>query len=221
MGCAGGVVIRKPSRENDEVSLMAQINLTWVEQQRFIGVDSAGHSVVLSPPNDVGVKPSETLLIALAACAAHDVVEILQKQRARGCPGWICRASLTLRAVEDAVAIRQWVADAQPAHGVIVGGGYIGLELAEALAAHGIQVTIVEALGQILPTMDPEIVASVQAELAAQRVGVRLEQAVEGFAGAERVREVLAGGQRFPADADRRARGGAARRLDNRPARGS
>lgn len=62
---------------------MAQIDLTWIEQQRFIGVDSAGHSMVLSPPTDVGVKPSETLLIALAACAAHDVVEILQKQRAR------------------------------------------------------------------------------------------------------------------------------------------
>ena len=61
---------------------MAQIDLTWVEQQRFIGVDSAGHRMVLSPPSDVGVKPSETLLIALAACAAHDVVEILHKQRA-------------------------------------------------------------------------------------------------------------------------------------------
>lgn len=61
---------------------MAQIELTWVEQQRFLGVDSAGHSMLLSPPTDVGVKPSEALLIALAACAAHDVVEILHKQRA-------------------------------------------------------------------------------------------------------------------------------------------
>ena len=60
---------------------MAQIELTWIEKQRFLGVDSSGHSMVLSPPNDIGVKPSETLLIALAACAAHDVVEILHKQR--------------------------------------------------------------------------------------------------------------------------------------------
>lgn len=115
-------------------------------------------------------------------------------------PGLDLPGIFTLRTVEDAVAIRQWIADTHPARGVIVGGGYIGLELAEALAAHGIKLTIVEALGQILPTMDPEIVASVQAELAAQGVDVRLEQAVEGFAGAERVREVLAGGQRFPAD---------------------
>ena len=60
---------------------MGQINLTWIDQQRFLGVDSGGHSMVLSPPNDVGVKPSETLLISLAACTAHDVVEILHKQR--------------------------------------------------------------------------------------------------------------------------------------------
>ena len=61
---------------------MAKVELTWVEQQRFLGVDSTGHTVVLSPGNDIGVKPAETLLIALAACAAHDVVEILHKQRA-------------------------------------------------------------------------------------------------------------------------------------------
>lgn len=60
---------------------MPQIDLTWIDEQRFLGVDSSGHSMVLSPPNDVGVKPSDTLLISLAACAAHDVVEIVRKQR--------------------------------------------------------------------------------------------------------------------------------------------
>ena len=61
---------------------MAHIDLTWIEQQRFLGADSAGHTITLSPPDDIGVKPSETLLIALAACASHDVVAILNKQRA-------------------------------------------------------------------------------------------------------------------------------------------
>ena len=62
---------------------MAQIELTWIEKQRFVGVDGSGHSVVLSPGNDVGVRPSDTLLIALAACASVDIVEILRKQRAQ------------------------------------------------------------------------------------------------------------------------------------------
>jgi putative redox protein len=60
---------------------VATIELTWIEQKRFLGVDSGKHSVVLSSGDDVGVKPSENMLIALAGCAAYDVVEILQKQR--------------------------------------------------------------------------------------------------------------------------------------------
>ena len=62
---------------------MAQIELSWIGQQRFLGVDSTRHTVVLSPGADIGVKPAETLLIALAACTAHDVVEIVHKQRVR------------------------------------------------------------------------------------------------------------------------------------------
>jgi len=46
---------------------IAPIELTWIGQQRFLGVDSTGHTVVLSPGADIGVKPAETLLIALAA----------------------------------------------------------------------------------------------------------------------------------------------------------
>jgi putative redox protein len=61
---------------------VAHIDLTWVAEKRFLGVDSTGHSVVLSAPGDIGVKPSETLLLALAACSAYDVVEIVAKRRA-------------------------------------------------------------------------------------------------------------------------------------------
>ena len=62
---------------------MAHIDLTWIAEQRFLGVDSGGHSIVLSAANDIGVKPAETLLIALAACSAYDVVAIIEKRRVR------------------------------------------------------------------------------------------------------------------------------------------
>lgn len=60
---------------------MGQVELIWIEKHRFLGIDSTQHSVVLSRRDDVGVKPSDGLLIALAGCASYDVVEILQKQR--------------------------------------------------------------------------------------------------------------------------------------------
>ncbi len=106
----------------------------------------------------------------------------------------------SLRSVEDALAIRGWLEAQRPQHGVIVGAGYIGLELAEALAAHGVALTVIERLPQVLPNLDPELAAEVQAELARQGVALRLEHTVEAFEGDTQVRAVLAGGERFPAE---------------------
>lgn len=56
--------------------------LNWLSGQRFVGIDSTNHSVVLSSKDEgIGVKPSDMLLIALAACTAVDVVDILAKKR--------------------------------------------------------------------------------------------------------------------------------------------
>ena len=54
----------------------------WITDRHFVGIDSDGHSVVLSGQKDaIGVKPSQMLLVALAACSAVDVVEIMEKKR--------------------------------------------------------------------------------------------------------------------------------------------
>ena len=65
---------------------MAKITLRQVEQLIMVGTDSNNHSVVIGKKMDesgewVGVKPSEMLLMAAAACSAYDVIEILTKQR--------------------------------------------------------------------------------------------------------------------------------------------
>lgn len=61
---------------------MSITTVKWIGGKQFVGIDSTRHSVVLSTADEgVGVKPSELLLIAVAACSAVDVVEILQKKR--------------------------------------------------------------------------------------------------------------------------------------------
>ena len=61
---------------------MAHATVRWLSSKTFVGVDSTNHAVVLSTKDDgVGVKPSEMLLVALAACTAVDVVDILGKKR--------------------------------------------------------------------------------------------------------------------------------------------
>jgi len=61
---------------------MGTATVKWLQGKQFVGIDSTHHSVVLSTPEDgIGIKPSELLLIAVAACSAVDVVEILAKKR--------------------------------------------------------------------------------------------------------------------------------------------
>ena len=55
---------------------------------------------------------------------------------------------------------------------LVVGAGYIGLEMADALTVRGLRVTQVEALPQVRPTVDPELAAAVQTELTGQGVEV-------------------------------------------------
>lgn len=65
---------------------MGTIKLRWVEEKMMVVTDSSGHSIVVGRSPDpefkfAGVKPSDLLLMAAAACSAYDVVEILTKQR--------------------------------------------------------------------------------------------------------------------------------------------
>lgn len=61
---------------------MANATVKWIGGEQFVGIDSTKHSVVLSTTAaGVGMKPSEMLLVALAACTSVDVVQIMEKKR--------------------------------------------------------------------------------------------------------------------------------------------
>ena len=77
-----------------------------------------------------------------------------------------------LHSMGDTFAVMRTLEQAAPASAVIIGAGYIGLEMAEALTARGLQVTQMEQLSEVLPTVDPQLGALVHAELAAHGVQV-------------------------------------------------
>jgi NADPH-dependent 2,4-dienoyl-CoA reductase/sulfur reductase-like enzyme len=77
-----------------------------------------------------------------------------------------------LHSMGDTFAVMATLEQAAPASAVIVGAGYIGLEMADALTVRGLAVTQMEQLPEVLPTVDPELGGLVHAELAAHGVEV-------------------------------------------------
>jgi NADPH-dependent 2,4-dienoyl-CoA reductase/sulfur reductase-like enzyme len=82
----------------------------------------------------------------------------------------------------DTFAVMNSLTAATSRRAVIIGAGYLGIEMAEALILRGMEVTQVEQLPQVLPTVDPELGQSVAASLREHGVEVVTETAVRGIA---------------------------------------
>ena len=124
-----------------------------------------------------------------------------------------------MRTVPDARDIREWL-DRDPAdrsgmhvysgmqtvlpakRAVVVGGGFIGLEMVENLIHRGLEVTLVERLNQVMPPLDPEMARLVERYMVKHGVRLELNDGVAGFEqSADGALEVLtASGKRLPAD---------------------
>jgi NADPH-dependent 2,4-dienoyl-CoA reductase/sulfur reductase-like enzyme len=90
-----------------------------------------------------------------------------------------------LHSMGDTFAVMRTLEQAAPASAVIVGAGYIGLEMADALTVRGLRVTQMEQLPEVLPTVDPELGALVHGELAARGVEVLTGTAVKAIGKAQ------------------------------------
>jgi len=87
----------------------------------------------------------------------------------------------TLRNIPDTDRIKAWVDRNGARSAVVVGGGYIGVEMAENLARRGVKTTIIEMLDQILPPLDREMAAIVQAHLTEKGIDCVLGTGVSAF----------------------------------------
>jgi NADPH-dependent 2,4-dienoyl-CoA reductase/sulfur reductase-like enzyme/rhodanese-related sulfurtransferase len=122
-------------------------------------------------------------------------------------PGIDRPGHFTVRNIPDVEKIMGWIKDCHACRAVVVGGGYIGLEMAEQLSRRGLAVAVVEALPQVMAPLDPEMAAWLHRELRANGVELHLNDPVASFepprADKEKARAsvvVLKSGRRLPAD---------------------
>jgi len=97
-------------------------------------------------------------------------------------PGIDLPGIFVLRTIPDSRDIRQWVEARAAERAVVVGAGFIGLEMAENLRRRGLQVTVLEMLDQVMPPLDPEMAGPVEEHLREHGVELVLGDAVAGFA---------------------------------------
>ena len=87
----------------------------------------------------------------------------------------------TLRTVEDTLRIRRFIEEHGPRSAALIGGGFIGLELAENLREQGLETAIIQRPKQLLNTMDADMAAFVHDRLRARGVRLLLGRSVTGF----------------------------------------
>lgn len=134
-------------------------------------------------------------------------------------PGIDLQGIFSVRTVPDARSIREWLDRGtedqsgmnsytgfqtvmKPKRAVVVGGGFIGLEMVENLIHRGLEVTLIEKLDQVMPPLDPEMARLVERYMVKHGVRLKLDDGVAGFQqSADGSLEVLtSSGNRHPAD---------------------
>ncbi len=96
-------------------------------------------------------------------------------------PGAQLGRVFTLRSMADMDAIKKVVDEEKPGEALVVGGGYIGLEMAEALRQRQVGVVLVEMAAQVMNVVDVEMASPLHAELKANGVELRLGASVTSF----------------------------------------
>jgi NADPH-dependent 2,4-dienoyl-CoA reductase/sulfur reductase-like enzyme/peroxiredoxin family protein/TusA-related sulfurtransferase/rhodanese-related sulfurtransferase len=134
--------------------------------------------------------PYDTLVLATGSSPVRPPIPGIDSPRVQ-----------TLWTVEDAVRIRALVSEAHLKSAVVVGGGFIGLEMAENLRRAGLAVTIVEMLDQVMAPLDFEMAQLLHEQLEQNGVRLHLGDGVSSFTdGAKEVTVALKSGETVSAE---------------------
>ncbi|NUP98725.1 MAG: FAD-dependent oxidoreductase [Armatimonadetes bacterium] len=160
---------------------------------RAVALDPAAHTVTIKELTSGQERVLEYGKLGLATGARPFVPPLA---------GLPAEGVFTLRSVTDAFAIDDYINLHNARRVVIVGAGYIGLELAEQFRERHLEVTVVELMPQVMPRFDIPLACAVQEELERLGVEVLLETRVDGIETDHRQRVTGVRTSRGPLPAD-------------------
>lgn len=170
-------------------ALQARFNLDVRPNSEAISIDSDNKEVVVQTDQETYTLGYDKLILSPGAKPFIPPANGLEE----------AENIFTLRSVPDVDAISNFIHIHNPKKAVVIGAGFIGLEMAESLVQRGMEVTIVEKAPHVLPPFDEEMAAYVTKELAANGVRLYTGLAAESFEEKGKI-VVLENGERLESD---------------------
>lgn len=151
-------------------SFRSRFNVDVRVNSEVTAVDTAAKTVTVKGPEGEYTESYDKLILSPGAAPLVPPMEGADGPRV-----------FTLRNIPDTVKIRDFLDEEFPESAVVVGGGYIGVEMAENLKKAGLKVTIVELADHVIAPLDGDMAAEVHRYLRDQGVELRLGQAVQAI----------------------------------------
>ncbi|MFL2105601.1 FAD-dependent oxidoreductase [Desemzia sp. FAM 23991] len=186
---AGEIEERSDLLVQTPAALQARFELDVRPNSEAIAINSAQKEVTVQSGEDEYALSYDKLILSPGAKPFVPPAEGLEE----------AQNIFILRSVPDVDAITEFIDAHQPKKAVVIGAGFIGLEMAESLAHRGLEVTIVEKAPQVLPPFDEEMAAYITKELEANGIKLYTGLAAESFEEAGKV-IVLENGERLESD---------------------
>ncbi|UPV76927.1 FAD-dependent oxidoreductase (plasmid) [Halorussus limi] len=164
-------------------------NIDLRTDHEVVAIDPESETVTVSADGEEFEQPYGDLLVATGAHAVEPPFD-----------GMDLDGVFTIHDMDEADAIERYVTENMPETAAVVGGGYVGIEMAEALSERGATVHLYEMLPHVLRPFGEAVAEHVEDHLREQGVNLYLDTPVSGFKGEDAVAAVELEAETVPAD---------------------